>query len=117
VPPFIHILDAQANRLTRIPKGFLEQVAPALRRLDLSRNRITDVSNSDLRTLLNLQELRLSDNNIIDLQKGSMRHLTGLQILDLSKNRIEVLQFGQFAGLTGLRIVNSSKQVIFYNLY
>lgn len=72
----------------------------------LTKNRITDVANSDLRKLINLQELRLADNNIIDLQKGAVRHLTGLQILDLSQNRIEVLQFGQFAGLTGLRIVN-----------
>ena len=106
VPPFIHIMDASFNQLAAIPKSFLEQVAPALRRLDLSHNRITDVANSDLRKLINLQELRLADNNIIDLQKGAVKHLTGLQILDLSKNRIEVLQFGQFAGLTGLRIVN-----------
>ncbi len=106
VPPFIHVMDASFNRLARIPKSFLEQVAPALRRLDLSHNRITDVANTDLKALLNLQELRLADNTIIDLQKQALRPLTGLQILDLSQNRIEVLQFGQFAGLTGLRIVN-----------
>lgn len=106
VPPFIHVMDASFNRLARIPKSFLEKVAPALRRLDLSHNRITDVANNDLRTLINLQELNLADNNIIDLQKGALRPLTGLQILDLSTNRIEVLQFGQFAGLTGLRVVN-----------
>lgn len=106
VPPFIHVLDASYNRLSRIPKSFLEQIAPALRSLDLSHNRITDVSVTDLKTLMNLQSLKLADNNIIDLQKGALKHLTGLQILDLSKNRIEVLQFGQFAGLSGLRIVN-----------
>ena len=73
-----------------------------------SYNRISDVSNSDLKNLLNLQELRLVANNIIDLQKAALRPLTGLQSLDLSRNRIEVLQFGQFAGLSGLRIVNLS---------
>ena len=73
-----------------------------------SYNRISDVANYDLKSLLNLQELKLMANNIIDLQKGALRHLTGLQSLDLSRNRIEVLQFGQFAGLSGLRIVNLS---------
>ena len=73
-----------------------------------SYNRISDVANYDLKSLLNLQELRLAANNIIDLQKAALRHLTGLQNLDLSRNRIEVLQFGQFSGLSGLRIVNLS---------
>lgn len=106
IPPFIHVMDASFNRLPRIPKIFLDQVAPALRRLDLSHNRITDVANGDLKKLVNLQELKVADNNIIDFQKMALKSLTGLQILDLSQNRIEVLQFGQFAGLTGLRIVN-----------
>ena len=35
VPPFIHVLDASRNLLTRIPLSFLEQIAPGLRRLDL----------------------------------------------------------------------------------
>ena len=39
VPPFIHVMDASYNLLAAIPKSFLEQVAPALRRLDLSHNR------------------------------------------------------------------------------
>ena len=78
-----------------------------------SYNRISDVANYDLKSLLNLQELKLMANNIIDLQKGALRHLTGLQSLDLSRNRIEVLQFGQFAGLSGLRIVNLSHNLLF----
>ena len=39
IPPFIHVMDASYNQLAAIPKSFLEQVAPALRRLDLSHNR------------------------------------------------------------------------------
>ena len=35
IPPFIHVLDASHNMLTNIPMSFLEQVAPALRRLDI----------------------------------------------------------------------------------
>jgi len=108
IPPFIHVLDVSFNQLSRVPRLFLEQVAPALRRLDLSHNQITDVANADLRKLINLQELKIAANSIIDLQKASLKSLTGLQILDLSQNRIEVLQFGQFSGLTGLRRVDLS---------
>jgi Leucine-rich repeat (LRR) protein len=106
VPPFIHVIDASHNVLTRIPMGFLEQAAPALRTLDLSYNRITGIDGYDLKSLVSLQELKLAANHVIDLHKAALRHLTGLQILDLSQNRIEVLQFGQFSGLTGLRRVN-----------
>ena len=44
VPPFIHVMDASYNLLAAIPKSFLEQVAPALRRLDLSHNRYLNPS-------------------------------------------------------------------------
>ena len=108
VPPFIHVIDASHNRLRKMPRLFLEQVAPALRNLDLSYNRIEGVDNDALKALVSLQVLRLSANNIIDLHSAALRHLTGLQILDLSRNRIEVLQFKLFAGLSGLRIVDLS---------
>ena len=35
VPPFIHVIDASRNMLAGVPMSFLEQVAPALRSLDL----------------------------------------------------------------------------------
>ena len=108
VPPFIHVIDASHNRLSVMPRAFLEQVAPALRSLDLGYNRISEVDKLAFRSLINLQVLRMTANNIIDMQKGALKHLTGLQILDFSRNRIEVLQFSQFAGLSGLRIVNLS---------
>ena len=108
-PPFVRILDASHNALSVVPKNFLDFLAPALRSLDLSYNKITGSVPEDAFSLLSVvQILSLSHNNIEDMSKPSLLSLSSLQLLDLSYNRIEVLQFGQFVGLSGLRVVNLS---------
>ena len=105
-PPFVSTLDASHNSLTNVPKNFLDFLAPALRSLDLSFNRIMEVEAASFSLLGVLQTLSLANNNIRDMEKSSLRHLASLQIIDLSWNRIEVLQFGQVAGLANLRVVS-----------
>ena len=105
-PPFVQTLDASHNSLTSVPKNFLDFLAPAIRALDLSFNRISEVESASFSLLGVLQTLSLNNNNIMDMEKSSLRHMASLQIIDLSWNRIEVLQFAQMAGLTNLRFVS-----------
>ena len=87
--------------MRRVPKSFLEYLAPSLRSLELSYNYFTTVEDGAFRQLSFLQVLSLSHNNILDMEKMAFHSLVRLQILDLSSNKIEVLQFGQFSGLSG----------------
>ena len=76
--PLIGYLDAGSNRLRRIPVQFLERLAPALRTLDLSRNRIVSVDH--LGQLEMLQKLIISRNHVMDLGKTAFHSLTSLQV-------------------------------------
>ena len=76
--PLIGYLDAGSNRLRRIPVPFLELLAPALRTLDLSRNRIVTVDR--LGQLEMLQKLIISRNHVMDLGKTAFHSLTSLQV-------------------------------------
>ena len=76
--PLIGYLDAGSNRLRRIPVQFLERLAPALRTLDLSRNRIVSVER--LGQLEMLQKLIISRNHLMDLDKTAFHSLTSLQV-------------------------------------
>ena len=57
-PPFVSGLDVSHNSLTSVPKNFLDFLAPALRTLDLSFNRISQVEAASFSLLGVLQTLR-----------------------------------------------------------
>ena len=106
--PLIQLLDVSFNFISRIPEVFLESVYSSLRSLDLSHNHLTEIDDSSLTQLSNLQILRIHNNQISALHKSALTGLTNVQILNLNYNRLESLQFGQFAGLINLRIVYMS---------
>ena len=76
--PLIGYLDASGNQLERIPAGFLEHLAPSLRTLDLSRNRIVSIDH--LGQLEMLQKLIVAKNQVGDLGKTAFHSLTSLQV-------------------------------------
>lgn len=105
-PPLVQLLDLSFNFISRIPDLFLNSLSLNLRSLDLSHNHLTDIDDTSLQQLSNLQILRIHNNKILNMQKSALTGLTNIQILDFSNNQLESLQFGQFAALANLRIVH-----------
>ncbi|XP_053330397.1 leucine-rich repeat and immunoglobulin-like domain-containing nogo receptor-interacting protein 4 [Spea bombifrons] len=73
--------------LSSVPEALSMQVY--LRRLDLSRNPISDLKFGGLRALRRLEELRLSGGKLNSIPSGSFSGLDNLLILDLSENPLK----------------------------
>ncbi|XP_065339590.1 protein artichoke [Cloeon dipterum] len=86
----------------------LSQLAlPALRKLNLARNQLTEVQGGALRLLPSLEELDLSDNpRLTTLPQAPFAGLGRLAFLDLSNTGLTQLTPGLLVGLGGLLKVN-----------
>ena len=101
-PPLVQLLDLSHNFISRAPyqvhltpdtrhlthPQFLSALSPSLRSLDLSYNHLTDISDSSLEKLSNLQILRLHHNRVTNIQKSAVSGLSSIQIIDLSSNQV-----------------------------
>ena len=72
--------------MVRVPRAFLEFLAPSLRTLDLSHNRLTEIDRSAFKQLSLLQVLKIADNSVMELSKTAFHSLTGLQVLEWPGN-------------------------------
>ncbi|XP_062988351.1 transforming growth factor beta activator LRRC33 [Elgaria multicarinata webbii] len=80
---------------------------PALRKLDLSGNQLTEVMMGTLiQHLSSLESLSVARNAIMRLDDSHFRNLTKLQHLDLQQNYIFEIEAGAFEGVQGLRQLN-----------
>ena len=82
------------------------EFATGLTKLDLSENRISDIS--PLAGLANLTQLDLSDNAIVDI--SPLRGLTKLKVLSLQRNRI--VDIAPLAGLANLEYLRLERNEI-----
>ena len=87
----LSVLDLSNNRLRKIPKSlrFLRN----LKSLDLSHNLISDLGDLPLSQLWRLD---LSNNRVGNISAEALQELISLQILDLSNNKIEEVERGAF---------------------
>jgi Leucine-rich repeat (LRR) protein len=98
-------LNLSSNRLEisafRSPNSMTLFGLTALRRLDLSSNNFTELSEPDMliSTRTTLTELDLSNNVIMRIADDALADLSALESLDLSRNRIQSLTSQNFLGL------------------
>ncbi|XP_039279321.1 insulin-like growth factor-binding protein complex acid labile subunit isoform X2 [Nilaparvata lugens] len=81
---------------------------PTLKTIDLARNNISQVLESNFMGLANLFELYLDDNRIESMHSGTFRHLQELRVLSLTKNRITELAPRLFLKLAKLQKLDLS---------
>ncbi|XP_037079366.1 toll-like receptor 7, partial [Pollicipes pollicipes] len=87
---YLEELDLAGNRLRNVTSRRAGSGAglASLRRLDLSRNGITNIGASDLLPLWSVHWLDLSDNNISSVAVGTFQKLSAIAMLRLARNQV-----------------------------
>lgn len=107
-PVCVNTLDMSHNRISTVPREFLEAISISIMNLYLGYNHINKLDETAFGRLEGLHALRLQHNSIVTLRKRAFVGLTNLQVLDLSHNHIEQIHMEQFKSLSNLRIVDLS---------
>ncbi|PSN55763.1 hypothetical protein C0J52_04788 [Blattella germanica] len=128
----LEVLDVSCNNITHVEETVFTSL-PALRRLNLSGNKLSEVvaglnasllhldlsyncisvlNDSTFSVLENLLELNLCGNGLFNVSSESFNGLANLQFLDLSQNQISTLESGTFSELTGLLKLNLSGNLL-----
>ncbi|XP_017778151.1 PREDICTED: leucine-rich repeat-containing protein 70-like [Nicrophorus vespilloides] len=103
-------LDLSSNKLNNITLTFFENM-PNLINLDLANNNISKVYSGYFRKLNSLRYLNVSHNNIMFLEISSFSGLSHLETLDMSSNKLISLPdniFHNTGSLVNLYIRNNS---------
>lgn len=93
-------LNLGQNRLDAVPSAISS--LHSLRSLDLSYNRIRDISNASYRGLEQLYGLNVEGNLVGNLSRGDFLDLPSLRVLNLAHNRIASVEQGTFENIPDL---------------
>ncbi|EHB10513.1 Toll-like receptor 2 [Heterocephalus glaber] len=96
------VCDGRSRSFNSIPSG----LSAAVKSLDLSNNRITCVSRSNLHRCVNLKALVLMSSGIHEIEEDAFLSLGSLEHLDLSKNHLSKLSSSWFRPLSSLKFLN-----------
>ncbi|XP_054839672.1 transforming growth factor beta activator LRRC33 [Eublepharis macularius] len=107
--PALRKLDLSGNQLTEDMMATLIQQLSSLESLSVARNAIMRLDDSHFKNLPYLKELDLQQNYIFEIEIGAFESLQGLQFLNLAYNYMPcIVEFD----LTQLRILNASNNRI-----
>lgn len=90
------VLDLSHNRFRSLPEAVSTSKMQRLQSLSLSGNAIEALGNG--LQMPSLWRLEVSDNKLANLTSGNLAGLPGLQVLDLSLNSITAIEKGAFSG-------------------
>lgn len=88
----LETLDLHGNRLRALPEGIKQ--LDRLVTLNLSKNRLTNLTLELLGQIMSIRELRLGENEFTGPCLGSLKNLSHLEILDLHDNALVDLSVG-----------------------
>ena len=119
VPIKLKFLSISNNNLEFIPSHLIRNPGQLIYisnfiKLDLSRNRLRNISRSDFLDLVNLQYLLLYQNQLVEIENGAFQNLINLVELDLSMNKIEKLDKFLFKNMHFLVNLNLSSNRLEY---
>lgn len=95
-------LKLRSNKLTVFPKAIND--LELLKHLDLTHNKIFNVTNDTFYGLKNIVSLHMAENKIGNITKGCFQDLTSLKTLDFSYNKIQSLGPHLFDDVKELRV-------------
>lgn len=98
----IQNLKLRYNKLTDFPKAL--NGLSLLKHLDLTHNKIHNITNDTFQGLKNIVSLHMSKNRVGNMTKGCFQDLSSLKTLDLSYNKIMSLGHSLFDDVPELRV-------------
>ena len=112
--PNLKFLDIKDHFSTHIciSKDINNPTFSALRKLDMSFNKINMIKSNCFESLLSLNTLYLSNNKIVFVENKAFHNLRNLKLLDLSYNQIKKISEKKFIGLHNIRTINLSINLI-----
>ena len=99
------------NNFKSIESGTFQNFKSLLK-LNLTRNKITELRTGSFLGLERLEYLFLNQNNISDISETAFAELVRIQKIDLSKNKISELHQNTFGGLSSLRYLDLSENLL-----
>ncbi|NXG35155.1 LRC32 protein, partial [Dromaius novaehollandiae] len=105
----IEVLDLSANNLESHMAGWYFSNLTTLKKLDLSRNKMTRLPAGIFWSTPQLSELNLSNNYIMEIEEGAFEALRDLKVLNLALNSLHCIS--GFT-LTQLRVLNLSHNAL-----
>lgn len=103
----LKVLNLRRNLLTTFSNRVFGQEASNLTELNLSGNKLLEVS--PLGRFTSLSTLLLSSNQLHELPEDFFRDMLALDYLDLSENKLSLLPETLFIDLTGIRAIHLQK--------
>jgi len=101
----VKFINMSSNRIKEIStKDFLG--VPNIAKLDLSRNQIAVIQSGAFKTNKGLVELNLSLNQLTDLNVKAFNQLLKLQTFNLQSNKLEIIDSQLFDTLKALKLVD-----------
>ncbi|XP_043474464.1 toll-like receptor 13 [Leptopilina heterotoma] len=105
-------LDVSENKIQQLSDRVFRKT-PALESLNLNNNQLSEIPN--LYTLSNLKKLYVNNNQITNVNKKSFTNLGNLEILSLSSNNIKTIDaIDTFDNLSSLIVLNLSGNKLRY---
>ncbi|RXN05318.1 toll-like receptor 8 [Labeo rohita] len=101
-------LDISYNYIGKIALRIYQHLPRSIQRLQLSHNRLTNISWEMLRQFPHLRELILSNNNIFKISSNLSNDVPTLEFLDLRHNQISELSTGFLLGAVNLQRLDLS---------
>ncbi|XP_025917125.1 slit homolog 3 protein [Apteryx rowi] len=105
LPEDIWEIRLEQNLIKVIPPGAFTQYKK-LKRIDISKNQISDIAPDAFKGLKSLISLVLYGNKITEIPQGLFDDLVSLQLLLLNANKINCLRVNTFQGLHNLKLLS-----------
>ncbi|XP_052061117.1 leucine-rich repeat-containing protein 15-like [Mytilus californianus] len=101
----IMCLDISYNKLTDISNDAFDSLQNSIRILKLNNNQIKHIHVGMFRGMKYLQELNLANNQIINIDSNGFEDLQKLKVLNLHKNQLESVNGKFIRGLASLKVL------------
>lgn len=108
----LSFLDLSENKLSALPVGLFQSCIHSLEILDLSHNRISNITKSYFSSVTSLQVLDLSHNTIAVIDENAFENLNILSNLKLTDNSINQLPEILFKNVFSLKEVHLNRNEI-----